>query len=123
MEDKNHPLEENVEALLKASYPTQGQLDPRLRASMYGRLVQMLPPTPLFPKMALGLICAALLLLELLAVGTSVGLVAFPVNDLFALLTAGIVLLNLFCLPIASILIVIKRASASHTISKRRSHA
>jgi hypothetical protein len=112
MEDKKHSSEENVEALLKASYPAQGQLDPRLRASLYGRLAQTLRPTPLFPKMALALICAALLLLEFLAACASVGLIAFPSNDLFTLLTAGIVFLNLLCLPIASILIVIKRSRA-----------
>ena len=112
MKEKERPEEKNIEMLLKAGYPEEGRLDPRLRVTVYSRLVKAMKARPVFPPLALVLICVTLLLLAAILIGAAIGELPFVKMDLLIYLAGGVLLLNLLCLPVASILIVIRRKHA-----------
>jgi hypothetical protein len=112
MEDTEQSKEKNIEALLQAGYAVENRLDPRLRAAMYARLSQSLSTHPAFPPLALGLICAVLLLLAIYLFAAATGVIPLSESDPLLYLIASALLLNILCLPIASILIVIRRKHA-----------
>jgi hypothetical protein len=112
MEDTERSKEKNIEALLQAGYAVENRLDPHLRAAMYGRLSQSLNKHPAFPPLALGLICAVLLILAIYMAAAATGIIPLSESDPLLYLTASALLLNFLCLPIASILIVIRRKHA-----------
>jgi len=110
---KPEPHEENMRGLLKAAHPTQGKIDARLRAGVYGQLAHRLAARPAFPPLILGLIGGVVLILEAFTIAMGAGWISAPGNELAVLLIAGVASLNLLSLPVACVFIVIRRKNAN----------
>lgn len=109
MNEEQNPLEKNVERLIQASLPPEAHPGPRQRASLYGQLTRRLSirkAAPQFPTTALVFLAVLFLFLTLLVSAKVAGLITLPLDSLALTLSGGMVLVNLLCLPLASIFII-----------------
>ncbi len=118
MNQQESPFDRNLERLIRASFGPDTRLTPSAREQLHQRLSAALPETRRpkeFPAGILALFSSLVLLLAATNVlsiwDTSIRL---PLS--FALNPVGLlVLLNLACLPIASLVIILRRKSCPRT--------